>query len=88
MAMDLLQPNPTKHLYRHDLESLFYVIVMLTTGYDEGKKVKNPPLASWFELDNCWLKGAYFCLSGMRCQPLPQNSWGSKSGYFICVLCF
>ncbi|KAF8184763.1 hypothetical protein BJ912DRAFT_973931 [Pholiota molesta] len=26
MAIDLLKPIPTKHLYRHDLEWLFYVI--------------------------------------------------------------
>jgi serine/threonine protein kinase len=50
MAIDLLQRTPTKHLYRHDLESLFYVIVVLVTRYDGGKEIKNPPFQTWFEL--------------------------------------
>ncbi|KAF8184768.1 hypothetical protein BJ912DRAFT_494061 [Pholiota molesta] len=50
MAIDLLQPAPTKHLYRHDLESLFYVIVIFVTRYHGGEKIKNPPLQAWFEL--------------------------------------
>jgi hypothetical protein len=50
MAIDLLQPASTKHLYRHDLESLFYVIVIFVTRYHGGEKIKNPPLQTWFEL--------------------------------------
>ncbi|KAF8184764.1 hypothetical protein BJ912DRAFT_1060749 [Pholiota molesta] len=50
MAIDLLQPTPTKHLYRHDLESLFYGIVVLVTRYDGGKEINNPPFQDWFEL--------------------------------------
>ena len=60
MAIDLLRSEPTKHLYRHDLESLFYVIVVLTTRYHEGNEVpgnpkgkdwdESPPLQAWFSL--------------------------------------
>ncbi|KAF8154851.1 hypothetical protein B0H34DRAFT_540338 [Crassisporium funariophilum] len=50
MAIDLLRPTPTTHLYRHDLESLFYVIVIFVTRYHGGKEIKNPPLQTWFEL--------------------------------------
>lgn len=37
-----------KHLYRHDLESLFYAIVFLVSRYDEGQEIENPPLQRWF----------------------------------------
>jgi hypothetical protein len=50
MAIDLLQPFPTKHLYRHDLEWLFYVIVVLTSRYYAGKEIANSPLQAWFNL--------------------------------------
>jgi hypothetical protein len=50
MAIDLLDPTPTTHLYRHDLESIFYVIVVLVTRYNEGKEINNPPLQNWFQL--------------------------------------
>ena len=51
MAIDLLQHPPPTHLYRHDLESLFYVIVILTSRYHEGRELtENPPLQAWFDL--------------------------------------
>ncbi|KAJ6578638.1 hypothetical protein DFH09DRAFT_1361050 [Mycena vulgaris] len=40
MAIDLLGPDPPPHLYRHDLESLFYVILWVVTSYHDGKRVK------------------------------------------------
>ncbi|KAF9474599.1 hypothetical protein BDN70DRAFT_936534 [Pholiota conissans] len=33
IALDLLDTPPMAHQYRHDLESLYYVLVVLTTGY-------------------------------------------------------
>ncbi|KAF8798526.1 hypothetical protein BYT27DRAFT_7150876 [Phlegmacium glaucopus] len=50
MAIDLLHPTPPTHLYRHDLESLFYVIVVLTSRYHKGREIENPPLQEWFDL--------------------------------------
>ncbi|KAJ7225847.1 hypothetical protein GGX14DRAFT_348735 [Mycena pura] len=51
MARDLLcdnlQGNPTPHLYRYDLESLFYVLVFLTTHYDNGEEIQSPPFGDW-----------------------------------------
>lgn len=44
MAIDLLVPDPPTHLYRHDLESLFYVIVWIVTSFHDGKWVAKPPL--------------------------------------------
>ncbi|KAF9476180.1 hypothetical protein BDN70DRAFT_863614 [Pholiota conissans] len=45
MALDLLDTPPMDHQYRHDLESLFYVLVVLTTGY------KNGPLKDWCDAE-------------------------------------
>ncbi|KAK7029723.1 other 1 protein kinase [Favolaschia claudopus] len=42
IATDLLVPDPPEHLYRHDLESLLYVLVSLTCQITE-----NSPLNFW-----------------------------------------
>ncbi|KAJ6474756.1 hypothetical protein C8R45DRAFT_834633, partial [Mycena sanguinolenta] len=48
MALDLLVLGPPPlHLYRFDLESLFYVIVVVTQHYHEGKEVANPRYKMW-----------------------------------------
>ncbi|KAJ7212210.1 hypothetical protein GGX14DRAFT_362335, partial [Mycena pura] len=57
MARDLLdvhlqiEGNPPPHLYRYDLESLFYVLVFLTAHYNNGKEIQNPPLEQWYNMD-------------------------------------
>ncbi|PFH45845.1 hypothetical protein AMATHDRAFT_200217 [Amanita thiersii Skay4041] len=52
MACDLLEPSPPKHVYRHDLESLFYVMLFLTTMYHNGQMIADAknPLTAWFSL--------------------------------------
>jgi Fungal protein kinase len=56
MAIDLLG-NPTDvHRYRHDLESMFYVIVYVTSRYHEGQEINDPPLQDWEELGEVALK--------------------------------
>jgi hypothetical protein len=48
MAIDLLEKSPPpRHLYRHDLESLFYVFVFLICRYHNGTEINDPPLQSW-----------------------------------------
>ena len=37
MAIDLLSDRPPLHLYRHDLESLFWVMVWHINRYDNGE---------------------------------------------------
>ncbi|KDQ23775.1 hypothetical protein PLEOSDRAFT_1086212 [Pleurotus ostreatus PC15] len=39
MALDLLAPEPPVHLYRHDLESLFYVLIWAAVHYNIGDDV-------------------------------------------------
>ncbi|KAJ7092381.1 hypothetical protein B0H15DRAFT_883023 [Mycena belliarum] len=50
-AIDLLVPNPPQHLYRHDLESLFYVIASIVAGFHDGQRIHNAPLWKWHQLD-------------------------------------
>ncbi|KAF9474602.1 hypothetical protein BDN70DRAFT_996952 [Pholiota conissans] len=45
MALDLLDTPPMAHQYRHDLESLFYILAVLATGY------KNGPLKDWCDAE-------------------------------------
>jgi len=49
MAIDLLGGEPTVHMYRHDLESLFYVLVWITSRFHEGVEIEKPPLQEWTE---------------------------------------
>lgn len=76
MAIDLLQnPPTTTHLYRHDLESLFYVIVVLTSRYDKGREMtENPPLQAWFDLgaEALMEKKQVFFLFDLAPQPTPD----------------
>ncbi|KAF9461109.1 hypothetical protein BDZ94DRAFT_1264619 [Collybia nuda] len=50
MAIDLLQSNPPAHLYRHDLESFFYILVWAAMNYDLKHKERCPihrDIACW-----------------------------------------
>ncbi|KAJ7934772.1 hypothetical protein B0H13DRAFT_2305222 [Mycena leptocephala] len=61
MAIDLLVPAPPFHLYRHDLESLFYIILL---GMEDLRKEKvvfmsaspPPPTANFQCLDIAWIR--------------------------------
>ncbi|KAF9001241.1 hypothetical protein BDZ89DRAFT_1081995 [Hymenopellis radicata] len=65
MAMDLQDPyhKDVQHLYRHDLESLFYVIVLLVVRHKIGKSKRgdkrvqlddHPDLEGWFDPKKSW----------------------------------
>ncbi len=58
MAYELLATEAVIHRYRHDLESLFYVILILTSHFENGKEIPNPPLQRWFSLDSQGLSEA------------------------------
>jgi hypothetical protein len=49
MAIDRLLTKPPRHMYRHDLESLFYVLIWFCTRYDNGQEIESPPLENWAE---------------------------------------
>ncbi|KAF8495044.1 hypothetical protein BU17DRAFT_59516, partial [Hysterangium stoloniferum] len=40
MSIDLMDPSsPVKHLYRHDLESFFHVLMFFTAHHQNGKEI-------------------------------------------------
>jgi hypothetical protein len=50
MARDLLDESPPPHLYRHDLESFFYILIWAAVHFDFNNKRRLPTrgrLASW-----------------------------------------
>lgn len=71
MAMDLLGKPTDVHRYRHDLESLFYVIVYVTSRYDNGRELDNPPLQDWEDLGEVALKASK---SQFLIDPLPPTT--------------
>ena len=56
MAIDLLGQNPDVHRYRHDLESMFYVMAYVTSRYHDGKEIAEPPLQAWLDIEENYLK--------------------------------
>ncbi|KAF8518126.1 hypothetical protein BU17DRAFT_91226 [Hysterangium stoloniferum] len=51
MSIDLIDPSSTvKHLYQHDLESFFHVLMFFTARYQDGKEINNLPLEEWLTL--------------------------------------
>ncbi|KAG9012900.1 hypothetical protein FRB94_004710 [Tulasnella sp. JGI-2019a] len=51
MALGLLSTRglngQVEHLYRHDLESFWWVLVWITFRYRGGKLIQNPPFSEW-----------------------------------------
>jgi hypothetical protein len=37
-------------MYHHDLESMFYVLVWITSRFNNGKELIEPPLQEWADL--------------------------------------
>jgi len=51
VACDLMPGPPPPHLYRFDLESLFYVMILVACHYRDGEEVENPPFQEWEDLE-------------------------------------
>jgi hypothetical protein len=70
MAIDLIHPDPMVHMYRHNLESLFYVLVWITSRFHDGQEIADPPLQEWADSGGATLlkEKNYFILSE---PPLP-----------------
>ena len=58
MAIDLLRPDPPAHMYRHDLESMFYVLTWITLWrFHDGEEIADPPLQEWADEGGVTLVG-------------------------------
>ncbi|KAG5640981.1 hypothetical protein DXG03_006462 [Asterophora parasitica] len=54
MAIDLLAEKPPAHLYRHDLESFFYILIWAAFHYDFKNKTResiHPAVQNWHSLN-------------------------------------
>ncbi|KAJ6624029.1 hypothetical protein B0H10DRAFT_1785278, partial [Mycena sp. CBHHK59/15] len=50
MTMDLHFPDPPRHPYRHDLESLYYALLFLARCFHNGREVEHHELGTWKSL--------------------------------------
>lgn len=57
MAIDLLRPDPPVPMYRYDLESMFYVLVWITSRFNNGDEIIEPPLQEWADLGSVAVVG-------------------------------
>jgi hypothetical protein len=44
MGIDYLRPDPPVHMYRHYLESMFNVLVLITSRFHNGEEITEPSL--------------------------------------------
>jgi Fungal protein kinase len=63
MVIDPLRPDPPVHMYRHDLESMFYVLIWTTSCFHNGYEIPLPPLQEWADNDGVTVteKKSFFC---------------------------
>lgn len=72
MAMDLLSPTYLLgHLYRHDLESMFYILIWAMAHYelgpDHGRRATCGPLLKWEDVENAaQYKNSFFTVMETR----------------------
>ncbi|KAK0451398.1 uncharacterized protein EV420DRAFT_1766427 [Desarmillaria tabescens] len=91
MAHELLGKSDVSHLYRHDVEAFYYVLLMLCCRYEivqsaEGKvmkelELKNMPFAQWFDRTLSW-EG----LSDIKCAFLTTRKTIPTSASFSAFL--
>ncbi|KAG2048641.1 hypothetical protein BDR06DRAFT_999566 [Suillus hirtellus] len=72
MSLDLLTPETTadevEHIYRHDVESLIWVLIWVSLRYEDGKLLsKDRPLDGWLMSNavGCATKKVYFMFKGV-----------------------
>lgn len=41
MVIDLLEENPSSHVYHHDIEFMIYVLLWITSQYESGVEISN-----------------------------------------------
>ena len=77
MAIDLLRPDPSVHMYHHDLESMFYVLVWITSRFNNGEEITEPPLQEWADLGGVALIGGKYRFI----MPLPPRRTGQFESF-------
>ena len=84
MVIDLIHPDPMEHMYRHDLESLFYVLVWITSRFNDGQEIVDPPLQEWADNDGLLLvkKESFFLMS----MSIPPQQTTQFESFRHCIL--
>ncbi|OAX30693.1 hypothetical protein K503DRAFT_788297, partial [Rhizopogon vinicolor AM-OR11-026] len=89
MAIELLEEDAiegkVEHLYRHDAESLIWVLTWVCLRYEDGKLRNNRPFNQWLKQDanGCREKKNDFMNSGRgKAQPSPshKSNWETARG--------
>ncbi|KAH9852783.1 hypothetical protein C2E23DRAFT_825298, partial [Lenzites betulinus] len=95
MAIDRLTPaalrGEVQHLYRHDLESLFYILLWALSCYKDGKRLDSLPetFALWTKDDMDRCAKEKHCLLTWEYWPddiEPKESWGKLGLELLDVL--
>ena len=79
MAIDLLQPDLPVHMYRHDLESMFHILIWITSHFHNRGEITVPPLQEWADNVGVTLteKKSFFVMMSEPPSLTPQfNSFG------------
>jgi hypothetical protein len=79
MAIDLLRPDPPVHMYRHDLESMFYILIWTTSRFHNGVEIVVPPLQEW--ADNAGVEKKNFFV--MMSEPPPLTPQFGSFGRWV-----
>ena len=74
MAIDLLRPDPLVHMCRHDLESIFYVLVWITSRFHGGKEIADAPLQEWADQGGATVTAPIVPLRSSVCHRPPPYS--------------
>lgn len=78
MAIDLLERDVSVHMYCHDLELIFYVLVWITLHFHNGEEIADPPLQEWADHGETALVKRSFLMAlppapTMQFKPLEQH---------------
>jgi hypothetical protein len=57
MAIKLLRPDPPVNMYRHDHESMFNVLVWITSRFNNGEEITELSLQEWADIGSVALVG-------------------------------
>ncbi|KAG2129041.1 uncharacterized protein EDB93DRAFT_1183411 [Suillus bovinus] len=96
MAIDLLSElglqGQVTHLYRHDAESLVWVLVWVCLRYQGGKLLRNGMLDDWLKVDalGCWKEKSAFFIHLRHGKAEKSNikpSLSHQSNWKIAVAC-
>ena len=77
MAIDLLHRDASIHMYRHDLESMFYVLLWITSRFHNGEEIVNPPLQEWADKDDTYLLDKKRSFISHEAPPVPTPQFVS-----------